>query len=399
MNKKRLLIVGAGIGQYPAVLAAKKLGLETHVADINPTAYSIPYADKSHVVDIKSQEAMLNLANTIGVDAAFTMQSDHGVLSVAAINSKIGIESVPLHTALACTNKIESRQLLRVANSSQPNFVIVSSFEELSSVAKKWGYPFVVKSPDSSASRGVTVCRTMEDLKPAFVEARSNTSGTEILVEEYVDGIEFGAQTFSVNGKCEVVVMHSDIMHPLHKIVPIGHSMPLVGVEIDMESAIRDISNAVDAIGIINGPSNVDVKYCNKAKRLKVIEIGARIGATCLPELLEAHTGIDWVTKSIECLFTDDVQSFKSSMKQVNVSARVFYSDIGGKISAINSNSKILSQLDNYELNINVGDHVEAFRKGIHRCGSFIVSSDNSSISHLESLLQKAHESIELSFE
>jgi len=52
----------------------------------------------------------------------------------------------------------------------------------------------------------------------------------QLLVEEYIDGIEIGAQTFSVNGKCKVILLHNDTLSSPPYMVPIGHSFPIVGL-------------------------------------------------------------------------------------------------------------------------------------------------------------------------
>jgi len=43
---KRLLIIGASILQLPAIVKAKEMGLYVAVADFNPNAVGIPYADE-----------------------------------------------------------------------------------------------------------------------------------------------------------------------------------------------------------------------------------------------------------------------------------------------------------------------------------------------------------------
>ena len=81
--------------------------------------------------------------------------------------------------------------------------------------------------------------------------------------------------------------------------IPIGHSFPInldKSLKIEAE---RAISEAVCALGIDNGPSNVDL-ILGRDGKARIIEIGARIGATCLPELVYFHTGIDWIEQSIK---------------------------------------------------------------------------------------------------
>ncbi len=66
------------------------------------------------------------------------------------------------------------------------------------------------KSPDSSGSRGVVRVDAEKDISSAFEEAKRYTRGSQILIEEFISGLEIGAQSFSVNGRCELVFIHDD---------------------------------------------------------------------------------------------------------------------------------------------------------------------------------------------
>ena len=43
---KKLLVIGASVLQLPAILKAKEMGLQVAVADYNPKALGIQYADE-----------------------------------------------------------------------------------------------------------------------------------------------------------------------------------------------------------------------------------------------------------------------------------------------------------------------------------------------------------------
>ena len=61
------------------------------------------------------------------------------------------------------------------------------------------------------------------------------------------------------------------------------------------KSIVSCNSPIVKALEINNGPSNIDLIFDKRDGQAKIIEVGARIGATCLPELVEYFSGIDWV--------------------------------------------------------------------------------------------------------
>src|SRR5690606_20522239 len=161
---------------------------------------------------------------------------------------------------------------------------------------------------DSSGSRGVIKVNSIEEVSAAFTEALSFSRGEEILVEEFIEGLEFGAQTFSVEGHCELVLLHNDTMSNPPYMIPIGHSFPFEQISEDKcINAIEDIKKAVESLGINDGPANVDLILDKKNNKVKVIEVGARIGATCLPELVKYHTGIDWVEATIKSALGEKV--------------------------------------------------------------------------------------------
>ena len=281
---KKILIVGAGFGQVPAIRKAKQMGMETICIDRDPDAPGMAIADVSYAVDIIDKDGALEIAIKHDVSGVMTLQSDLPVPTVGYINDKLGLQGVSYKVANACSNKIEARNLLQDKNCSQPAYKIVSNGKEAETAADQIGYPCVIKSPDSSGSRGVVKVHKKDEVIEAFNEAERFTRGELILVEAYVAGLEFGAQTFSVDGSCELVLLHNDTLSEPPYMIPIGHSMPFRFLsDQEREQAVSDIKKAVEALGIKNGPANVDLILDQKTNRVKIIEIGARSGATCLP--------------------------------------------------------------------------------------------------------------------
>ena len=64
-NKKRILILGAGLMQGPAIRAAKELGCEVIAVDGNPNAVCAKEADKFFPIDLKDIPALIDLAKNL----------------------------------------------------------------------------------------------------------------------------------------------------------------------------------------------------------------------------------------------------------------------------------------------------------------------------------------------
>lgn len=372
-----ILIVGAGFGQLPAIIKAKEMGLTVIAIDKNPNAIGMKFADHSFNVDIIDFEGTLEIAKQFNVKGAMTLQSDLPMPTIGYINDKLKLSGVGLKVANWCSNKMETRKRLKVKNCSQPLFHFIKDINEAKIACQKIGFPCVIKSPDSSASRGVTKVNSLEELDNAVNESFKYTRQDKIIVEEYISGLEFGAQTFSFNGKCEIVLLHSDILSQPPFMIPIGHSFPFEKlINKQKEIAINEIKIAVEALGIHTGPANVDLILDTKTNKIKVIEVGARIGATCLPELVEYYTGIDWVMQTINSCLGNEVNL--NQTREQPVTASIIQSPNNGELKYFSIPKFVQNHrnLKEIEISAEIGDRVSVLKKGTDRIGKIIVTSD-----------------------
>ncbi|MGV3461115.1 MAG: ATP-grasp domain-containing protein [Flavobacterium sp.] len=369
--KKKLLILGGGFGQMPAILAAKKMGIETIVADMNAAAVGAPVADHFYEVNTIDKEAVLSIAKEHNVNGVMTMQSDIAVPTVGFVNDSLGLNGVSLEVANFCSNKTETRKRLDGKTTAQPAFRITTTLAEAEKAVGEIGVPCVVKAPDSSGSRGVTKIGTIDELEAAFAEAVKYSRAGTIIVEEFVDGLEFGAQTFSEGGKCVSVLLHTDTMSPPPYMIPVGHSFPFTMLSDEEQlTAIADIKAAVEALGIYEGPANVDLILDKHTNKVKVIEVGARIGATCLPELVEYHTGIDWVVATIKNCMGEKADL--TPVKSQPVAAVILESPADGTYVSCDNIPSIGGDVLEFEITVNKGDKVSKLRKGTDRIGKIV---------------------------
>lgn len=377
MKKKKLLIVGAGYGQLPAIIAGKELGLYVIVVDKNSNAIGMALADEAHAIDILDKESVLKVARESQIDGIITLQSDHGVPTVGYVNDKLGLKGVSYETAINCSIKTKCRLKLKEKNCSQPRFTFVCNLEEAIVAIDSIGLPCVIKSPDSSGSRGITKVNSIDEVENAIKEAFFYSNQSEVIVEEYIEGIEFGAQTFSVNGKCVLVLLHNDNLSNPPFMIPIGHSFPFKDLSQE-ESAVAKtkIAKAVEAIGITDGPANIDLILDRRTREVKVIEIGARIGATCLPELVKYHTGIDWVKQTILNAIGERIELTLIQSKAV--AASIITSPKDGFYKGFKFNKGYSEkELLEFEITVKPGDKVSELRKGTDRIGKILSYGDS----------------------
>lgn len=367
------MVVGAGFGQLPAILTAKKMGLRVVAIDRNSDALGMKYADIALPIDVLDIDGAIEAGRRYKIDGIMTMQTELPVPAIGAVVDELGLNGVRFEVAKTCTNKIETRHRFAERNIPQPDFRIVSTYEEAVDAAKEIKFPCVTKPADNSGSRGITKVINMNGIESAFMRAIRYSRQGKVLVEEFVEGIEVGAQCFSINGHCERVLVHNDTMSLPPCMLPTGHSFPSTLDEKTLKETEEAIATTVDALEIETGPSNIDLIWDKNFKPV-VIEVGARIGATCLPELVYYHTGIDWIKAAILASLGETLDL--TAAQSTPCAALILEAPENGELAgySIPDEVKKIDGLLEIEVTAEIGQIVNKLTKGTDRIGKVVVT-------------------------
>ena len=213
MVSERVLVIGAGRGQVGLYKAAKRMGL-TSIAAGYPGKYpGLELADEICSVDISNPDAVVEAAKGLDIDAVVTSCMDVGVESVGAVNDALGLKGVSRLAARNAFDKVLQKQYFAEHEVPTARFLITTSSKSLSEAEELFGYPLVIKKRHSQSSDGVYVARTREQAIDALELV---ADGEEFLIEEYLDGDEFGAQAFVEDGEIRFVMPHGDLLFISH---------------------------------------------------------------------------------------------------------------------------------------------------------------------------------------
>ena len=143
------------------------------------------------------------------------------------------------------------------------------------------------KAVDSSGSQGVFRVDRLEDLPGAWEASKQASTSGRVVLEQFLEGLEYGAQAVVEGNKVKAVFLHNDQLTPPPDHTPVGHSIPC-DLNPDQQACSRtEIIAAINALGIRDTVSNVDLMLVGDTPY--IIEIGARMGATCLPETVSIY--------------------------------------------------------------------------------------------------------------
>src|SRR5690606_29884369 len=103
--------------------------------------------------------------------------------------------------------------------------------------------------------------------------------------------------------------------------------------------------------------------------------VGARIGATCLPELVKYHTGIDWVEATIKSALGEKVNL--AIQKEEPVAAIIIESPNDGLYQGYEIKKSNIEDLLEFEITAKVDEPINKLRKGTDRIGKIIAYGKN----------------------
>lgn len=290
---KRLLILGAGRGQVGLYKAAKDMGIVTiagTMPDNNPPGIAL--ADEVCYMNIAKPAEVAEKAKDLQLDGVATCCLDTGISSLGLTCDTLGLVGLPESAAIMCNDKSKMKKAFMEYGVSTAKYFEISNEEELEEALTNIQLPVIIKATDLQGSNGIYISKTKEAAIDGFRSAMKLTKRDYCIVEEYIEGWEFGAQAFVYHGEVLFVMPHGDETYMSHTAVPVGHYVPLECDEDIHRQAEDVVKKAIRAIGLNNCAVNVDLIL--RDDKVYMIELTGRVGANCLPELVEINFGIEY---------------------------------------------------------------------------------------------------------
>lgn len=295
---KRVLIVGASILQLPAICKAKEMGFTVGVADYNPKAVGIPFADEYYDVSTIDIDGIVSAARSFRPDGIMTLATDMPMRAVAKACKECGLPGISYETAVKATDKGEMIKAFEAHDVAHPWFFVVPDMATLEWTADALSYPCILKPTDNAGSRGVVLCRSHDELVCGYHYARKASRSGAVIIEEYLQGPEFSVEVMVIDGEPKVLQITDKLTTGAPHFVEMGHSQPTRQPD-SVQSQIKDLTvRACKAVGINQGPAHVEMILTKDGP--KMVELGARMGGDCITtHLVPLSTGIDMVASTI----------------------------------------------------------------------------------------------------
>lgn len=293
--KERLLILGAGRGQVKLYKAAKELQMHT-IAGTMPgeNLPCLDYADEVFYMDISDVEGSMQKLREaeLSFDGVATCCMDTAMKLLGRICDEKGLRGVSGDVAILCNDKWDMKEALFKNSVNTAKYMRAENRKDLEKALEDIGLPMVVKAVDLQGSKGVYICQSKEEAEKAFAQIMEMTRQSYCIVEEFLEGVECGAQAFVYQGEILFIMPHGDEVY-FHKTgIPVGHYVPYDVEDEILESIKEESRKAVKALGLDNCAVNIDLII--RDKKVYIIELTGRAGANGLCELVEGHYGVEY---------------------------------------------------------------------------------------------------------
>lgn len=372
LRGKTVMVLGGGRYQLPLIRAAREAGCRVLVLGWPGDYPGYAYASKWYDVDIMDSDAVIRIAKDEAIDGIVGCGSDFILPTIGHVVDALGLPGTGYHSSVVASDKSLMKAAFARTGVRTAIYEQVENKEQTIEAAARIGYPVVLKIVDGSGSKGVVICQDEQALGTAYDEVLPLTHHPYMVVEQFVDGVEFGAQAFVQNGRLQFVMMHGDIVYQGDSGIPVGHYAPALteyeGLQADAEEQLR---RAIEALEIDNCAINAD--FILHDGKVYVLEIGARAGATCLPELVSECYGVDYYTY----LLCGACGLPLPTMQRDQLHPALVYTPYSTKTGTVRRvHQPTCDSIVTCEIYPKVGDEVHAFRTAYDRIGHMVMKGE-----------------------
>lgn len=291
MRMKKIAIIGASIGQRPICEKTKEMGLFTYCFAYDKGAVCKDIVDRFYPISIMDKDRIVDVCRKEHVEGVVSNASDLTAEVAAYVAEQLGLNGTPYGTLMSLHDKFHVRSLTQgVKGLEQPLFYRYAGED-------KEVYPCVVKPVGGSAKRGVSFVQDAAQFTSAIEYASSQ--GSDIIVEEYIDGKELSVESLSYHGEHHVMQITDKDSSSAPHFVELGHHQPaLLSVELK-DKIERIIPRILANLGYTNGASHIELKY--RDNQVYLIEVNLRGGGDDISnKLVNLSSGIDYLRGMIE---------------------------------------------------------------------------------------------------
>ncbi len=374
---KKLMVLGASQPQARLIRAAKELGYYTIAVSIPGNYPGLALADKVLDIDICDKEAVLEAAKREEIDGVATCCFDLPLEALGHVNSNLNLKGLSERSSMLSSDKLLMKRAFEEKGVRTARFRNLQSRDDLTQALKELAFPMIIKAVDLAGSRGIYKVLDEAQAYEFYDQVMQETGKDYCMIEEFIEGEDFGAQAFVQNGKIIFTLPHGDYTYFDHTAMPIGHFAPIELGEAFNEDVIRECEKAIRAIELDNCAVNIDL--IEKDGKPYLIELTGRAGATCCVEMVSIYYGIDYYKMIAKVAVGDPVDElFASRAKVPTPNASHFFMNFteGTLKEIVNKNDPEDPMIYELTFDVEPGEPIHVYKNSKNKVGQVVVQGE-----------------------
>lgn len=371
-NKKSVLFFGVGPLQKSIIDRAKLMGLYTIGIDPAADATCKNEVDAFEIVDGQDFEGTMAVAKKYQIDAIVTAATDKPLVMMARVAKELNLPFYSVETAQWSTDKFQMKERFELGGVPHAQGRLISKVEEAEGLV----FPVIVKPRDNSGSRGVKLCRDKNELQISIGEALENSKLDTVLVEEFIEGLEYSIESLHHDGKSEVIQFTEKKTTEFPYNVELGHIQP-ANISDENKQKIREIIAKIGkALNFENCPSHTELKINERG--IFVIETSPRLGGDYITSTLTPlSTGVNLEDELLKISLG---KTINPQPKAVQYSGVRFFSFEEGSIIKHVPNEEFVKgwpHVVDFSFTLKEGEKVNRITSSLNRYGQLILQTGN----------------------
>ena len=308
---KKLLVISSDSSDLEFVKAAKELGIYVVCCDRYEDWRKSPAklaADEAWNIDYTDIEAVASKCIENHIDGVIAGYSEDRVLAACRISKAI---NTPFYATEEQINFTRNKKLFKKA-CEQCGLMVPKEFchrlplteDDLAQIE----YPVIVKPSDSGGRKGISVCNSEDQLRVAIEYAQENSKNGDVIIEEYLTGLELSAIYTLVDGEISLsclndkyISRNSDEISTLCDFV-ITPSKYYAQFTEEVDEKLKAL---LKSIGAKNGVANFQLIATPNA--IKAFEMGYRVNGNNDFKVIQKYNGIDFLKMLITYCITGNM--------------------------------------------------------------------------------------------
>ena len=339
LKGKKLLIIGSDAGNLSIIKAAREMGVYTIAVDGITDRSKAPAkveADEAWDINYADTDALVQKCKESGVDGVFAGYSEYRVLAACRVANALGTPFYATEEQIQLTrNKRTFKDVCLKYDIPTPRDYCFSYPMDAEAKAQI-EYPVIVKPADYAGRKGISVCFSADQLDEAVEYAASKSESKTVIVEDYLDGIEFASIYTVKNGEISLSAVNEKYITDDQEVKSglceflISPANALERYVTELDSNVR---NFIRGIGAQNGV--VFFQGMITEKKIFIFEMGYRINGNNDFLIIERFNNINFmkmcIAHSLCGDMCDDIQKDNPRYPEYT-GALLFYAH-GGTIS------------------------------------------------------------------